>query len=150
MKIHYFNFEMSYCMNTYIKGHKLSRRNRVVNRHSWLNSIAKKCWLLLKPISPMKAAPWIFAHYIKKSTIFAQSLWNLVEMIILWVNNFHQVTWESGKNCRSYSNEQKSEVLLSYVAGAPEHMRTWGLVLTKFWDIHRNMSTCPDQILWQE
>ena len=28
----------------------------------------------LKPISRMKEAPWIFAHYIKKSTNFAQYL----------------------------------------------------------------------------
>ena len=44
-----------------MQGHKV---------HEWSANI----YFLLKPISRMKEAPWIFAHYIKKSTNFAQSL----------------------------------------------------------------------------
>ena len=35
----------------------------------------------------------------KKSTIFVPSSWNLVKMITLWGNNFHQVSWGWDKNC---------------------------------------------------
>ena len=33
----------------------------------------------------------------EKSTIFVQSLWNLVKMITSWGNYFHQVSWELDK-----------------------------------------------------
>ena len=34
----------------------------------------------------------------KKSTIFVQSLWNLVKMITSWGNYFHQLPWGWAKN----------------------------------------------------
>ena len=42
----------------------------------------------------------------KKSTIFVQSSWNLVEMINSWVDHFHQVSWGLDKNCRFFINGQ--------------------------------------------
>ena len=44
-------------------------------------------------------------HY-KKSTIFVQSLWNLVKIITLWGNHFHQVSWGLDKNCGFFTNGQ--------------------------------------------
>ena len=58
----------------------------------------------------MTAAPWIFAHYVKKSTISAQSLWNLVKTITSWADYIHQVSLKLGINYRFFDNEQKSKV----------------------------------------
>ena len=35
----------------------------------------------------------------KSSTIFAQSLWNLVKINTSWGNDFDQVSWQLDKNC---------------------------------------------------
>ena len=62
----------------------------------------------------MKEAPWIFAHYIKKSTTFTKYLFNWVELITSWVDHFHRFSWQLDINCRFFGNEQKSKVPLSY------------------------------------
>ena len=40
----------------------------------------------------------------KKSTIFVQSIWNLVKIFISWGIHFHQVSWGLEKNCGFFTN----------------------------------------------
>ena len=42
----------------------------------------------------------------KKSTIFVQSSWKLVKIIISWGNHFHKVSWGLEKNCGFFINGQ--------------------------------------------
>ena len=42
----------------------------------------------------------------KRSTIFVQSSWNFVKMIIPWGDYFHQVSWGLNKKCGFFTNGQ--------------------------------------------
>ena len=42
----------------------------------------------------------------KKATIFVQSSWNLVKMIITWGNHFYQVSEGLNENCGLFTNGQ--------------------------------------------
>ena len=46
-----------------------------------------------------KIGPILKSAFIKKSTIFARSLWNLVKMTSWRVQYFDQVSYKLGKNC---------------------------------------------------
>ena len=46
----------------------------------------------------------------KKSTIFAQSLWNFVKMIIWWGQYFDQVSYKLGKNCGFFNKSTFQQV----------------------------------------
>ena len=46
----------------------------------------------------------------KKSTIFAQSLWNFVKMIIWWGQYFDQVSYKLGKNCGFFNKSSFQHV----------------------------------------